>query len=160
MAWTKTVRSPTRGHMQCLACMQYSCKLLYSAVPIALLKYAMCQNIGHEQCPYLFSAVDIGSHMGNSIAGLCGAGGAKFDGLPPHGVLLRAALLQRDHPAEHDVHASQNLKTSWLACERLLPPQRKQLPESSCLSQSLRWMAASTLQQQSTLHAVIKLWHR
>lgn len=67
--------------------------------------------------------------MGDSIARLCGAGGAKFDGLPPHGVLLGAAFLQRDDPAEHDVHASQNLKASWLACERLLPPWRKQLPD-------------------------------
>ena len=60
--------------------------------------------------------------MRDSIAGLCGAGSAKFDGLPPHGVLLGATLLQRNDPAEHDVHATQNLKASPLACEHLLPP--------------------------------------
>lgn len=54
--------------------------------------------------------------MCDSVAGLCGAGGAKFDGLPPHGMLLGATLLQRNDPAEHDVHASQNLKATLLAC--------------------------------------------
>lgn len=50
--------------------------------------------------------------MGDSITGLCGAAGPKLDSLPPHGVLLRAPLLQGDDSAEHDVHASQNLETA------------------------------------------------
>lgn len=52
--------------------------------------------------------------MGDSLTGLRGAAGPKLDSLPPHGVLLRAALLQGDDPAEHDVHASQDLRGACL----------------------------------------------
>ena len=59
----------------------------------------------------LLSAADVSSNMGDSLAGLRGAGSTKFDRLPPHGVHLGAAILQRDDPAEHDVHPSQHLQT-------------------------------------------------
>ena len=84
------------------------------------------QKFAGEERTDLFGAVDISSHMGNSVTGLCGAAGPKLNSLPPHGVLLRAALLQGNNPAEHDVHTSQNLKS---ACSMILVRQkeRKQL---------------------------------
>ncbi len=48
--------------------------------------------------------------MGDSVTGLRSAAGPKLDCLPPHGMPLRVAILQRNDPAEHDVDTRQHLQ--------------------------------------------------
>ena len=60
---------------------------------------------------YLFSAVDVGCDVRDSIARLCGTSGSKLDCLSPHRMQLRMPILQWDDSAEHDVNPCQYLSS-------------------------------------------------